>query len=611
MTVRRRLTLIILLVALAPLGLSAFFSLRLHNQAYDTKLTELRVSAAERGASITNVLVDAHRRTLQGLLRSIDWQALSAKEQVGAVWMLYLQDDVLASVALFDDEGVRVGDSAHRIDARDEMIAGHPLLSASELVSISALLPMDRARALGSAMGAPRILPGKAPLVPIAFATRVEDGDSAWVVGVSLSLDGVCAELDEAHPRGTSIALVDAMGVILCASDADAGHRVGADLQALLGTTSTSEYRNTSGVATLIAQARTNLGWHVIVREPSSLAMAPARRIAVQMLFWIGIGLLGAVAAGLILAKSINRPITLLAEGAKALEAGNLEHRIPLRGRDEFGALSNTFNSMADEIAEWNRELRQRVKQQTQDLEQAQQQLLDSQKQAAVATLGAGIAHEINNPLTGVLSMVQIARNKIAQQEGQESLVAMLEKAEEQAKRIGEIVQRMNSLAQDHSGPTQRLSLGEIVEESIVLLRDELTRADVIVKNTVPADAAMVQGRASEIQEVVTELMRNAIRAMKDGPKRVLTLHTELPGNELVALEIRDTGHGIEEQDLNKVFEPFFTSKHDWESKGLGLALARRVVEGACGSIRLRNNEGDGVSVRVILPLVVRQTHLV
>ncbi len=612
MTVRRRVTLIILLVALAPLGLSAYFSLQLHNQAYDTKVTELRVRAAERGASITDAIVDAHRRALEGLLRSIDWQALSAEERVGAVWMLFLQADDIASVGLFDEDGVRVGESAHRMDAHDNMIAGHPLLSASSLVSLSGSLPMARARARGSATGPPQILPGNPlPLVPMAFATRVKDGDSSWVVGVSLSLDGVCAQLREGHPVGTSIALVDAKGVILCASDARTGQPVGAELQALLGTTLTAEYRNSSGVETRMAQAKTDLGWHVIVREPSSLATAPARRIAVQMLFWMGIGLLGAVAAGLILAKSINQPIALLAKGAKALATGNLEHRIPLQSHDEFGALSKAFNLMADEIAEWNRELQQRVTQQTQDLEQAQQQLLDSQKQAAVATLGAGIAHEINSPLTGVLSMIQISRNKVVQLEGHEAIEAMLEKAEEQAKRIGEIVQRMNSLAQEHTGPTQMFSVGEIVEKSIASLMDEFTRADVIVKNTVPVDVAMVHGHASKIQEVVTELMRNAIRAMKHEPKRALTVHAELSGNDLVALEIHDTGCGIEEENLKKVFEPFFTTKQDWESQGLGLALARRVVEGDRGSIRLRNNEGGGVSVRVILPLAVRQTHLV
>jgi two-component system NtrC family sensor kinase len=328
------------------------------------------------------------------------------------------------------------------------------------------------------------------------------------------------------------------------------------------------------------------------------------------MLFWVVVGLAGALVAGMILARGINGPIDVLASGAKALESGDLEHRIPLKSNDEFGRLSKAFNAMADQIADWSRTLRDRVDERTRDLKETQEMLVESKKQAALATMGAGIAHEINNPLTGVLSMVQIVKGKIGKNPGQEKLVRMLGKAEDEARRIRDIVQRMHALSQESEGTREQVFLQKLVGKSLELLKDELAAADIEVVSEVQEDIPPVYGNQVELQEAISEVFKNAARAMTGQSERKLTIRTELPGDNLVSLDIQDTGCGIADENMGKIFEPFFTAKDDWSSKGLGLSVVQRIITEHQGTIRIRSKEGKGATVHIVMPTASRRAHL-
>ena len=612
MTVRRKLTLIILLVALVPLGLSAFSGLRIHQEAYDSKLTELRTSAAERGATVTDTMLRSMRTSLSALVvDSIQWASLSEPERDGARWLVYKQNDDIAVVAVFDSTGSGIGKSLYRGEQNDADMAGHPKLSAIDLDVFAKTVPFSSAQRDGFAVGSVRATPDAvAPLVPIAFATPGTSVDKPWVVAVYLSLQGPCKSLGRGKPSGTSISMVAADGMVLCSENpGELGTSVSAELLKGLGGDDDWSYEE-DGDAYFVAKATTEAGWHVLVREAREKVVAPGRRIMYQMLFWFAVGLIGALIAGMILARGINDPIVVLTDGANALESGDLEHRIPLSGNDEFGRLSASFNAMADQIADWNKTLRDRVDEQTHDLKETQELLVESKKQAALATMGAGIAHEINNPLTGVLSMVQIAKNRVAKSEGQEKIVKMLEKADHEARRIRDIVQRMHELSEATGGTREDVNIRAVLDESLISMSDELVAADVDVLDEVSEDAAIIYGVRAEIQEALTEIIRNATRAMGGVDERKLTLRTEVVGKGLVSLDISDTGSGVAEEDLGKVFEPFFTAKASWNSKGLGLAVVQRIITDHQGTIRLKSNQGAGATVHIVLPTKTKRAHL-
>jgi two-component system NtrC family sensor kinase len=426
-----------------------------------------------------------------------------------------------------------------------------------------------------------------------------------------LSLRGPCETLERGRPSGTNIALVDAAGTILCSNEEEeVGASVSKEVLAGLDGDPTWIYQEPGGAETLVAKSTTNAGWHVLVREPRAQVLAPSRRIAYQMLFWVVVGLAGALVAGMILARGINGPIDVLASGANALESGDLEYRIPLKSNDEFGRLSKAFNAMADQIADWNRTLRDRVDERTRDLKETQEMLVESKKQAALATMGAGIAHEINNPLTGVLSMVQIVKSKIEKKPGQEKMVKMLGKAEDEARRIRDIVQRMHALSQDGEGMRDQVFIQKIVGTSLESLKDELVAADIEVVSEIQEDLPPVFGSQVELQEAISEVVKNAARAMTGQSERKLTIRTELPGDNLVSLDIQDTGCGIADENMGKIFEPFFTAKDDWSSKGLGLSVVQRIITEHQGTIRIRSNEGKGATVHIVMPTASRRAHL-
>jgi signal transduction histidine kinase len=543
---------------------------------------------------------------------SIQWSSLSEPERVGARWLVYQQSDDIALVGVFDSAGQGIGNSLYRDDQSVADLAAHPKISAADLDAFTQTVPFASAQKDGFAVGAVRAARGGGPpLVPIAFSTPGTKVEEPWVVAIYLSLQGPCKALGRGNPSGTSIIMVGADGTILCSEDTEAlGTRVSTTLLEGLNGESDWSYQEESGDAYFVAKATTEAGWHVLVHEERAQVVAPGRRIMYQMLFWFAIGLIGALVAGMILARGINRPISVLTDGAKALESGDLEHRIPLSGNDEFGRLSKSFNAMADQIADWNRTLRDRVDEQTRDLKETQELLVESKKQAAVATMGAGIAHEINNPLTGVLSMVQIAKNKAAKSEGQEKVVKMLEKADHEARRIRDIVQRMHALSQAGEASREDISLRDVLDESLSSMSDDLVAADVDVLDEVSGDAATVFGVRAEIQEALTEIIRNSTRAMASADERKLTLRTEVVGKGLVSLDISDTGCGIAEDDIEKVFEPFFTAKDNWNSKGLGLSVVQRIITDHQGTIRIRSAENAGATVHIVLPTKTKRAHL-
>lgn len=612
-TVRRKLTLIILLVALVPLAFSAFSGLRIHQDAYDSKLTELRTSAAERGATVTDTMLRSTRASLSALVvDSIQWSTLSADERAGAQWLVYKQSVDNAVVAVFDSKGQGLGASIFRNETSESSISEHPMVSPAQLEAFAASIPFAEAKRDGFAVGAISATPGGgAPLVPIAFATPTAIVGESMVVAIFLSLQGPCDSMIRSKPSDTSITMVGAEGTIFCSEvAAEVGTKASKELLAGLQGDGAWTYAEPSGDAFFVARATTEAGWHVLVREARAQVVAPGRRIVYQMLFWVIVGLIGALSAGMILARGITRPIGVLAEGANALESGKLDHRIEIDSNDEFGRLSNSFNAMADQIADWHQTLRERVDEQTRDLKETQELLVESKKQAALATMGAGIAHEINNPLTGVLSMVQIARNKASKSEGQEKIVKMLEKAEMEARRIRDIVQRMHALSQENEGIREDISLHDVLSDSLSSLSDELVAADVDVINEVLETSPSVFGVSVEIRQAFTEVIRNATRAMNGTKERKLRIRTQLVGKGLVSIEISDTGCGVDEADLVKVFEPFFTAKANWDSKGLGLSVVQRIVTEHQGTIRMRRNDDAGATVHIVIPTTTKRGHL-
>jgi signal transduction histidine kinase len=595
MSLRSKLVAIVLFVGLVPLTVSALLALGVHQRAYDGKIAELHQRTAEFGAARAQAFVDEAARGLALLGgQTVRWGALSPDERAGALWLVYRQRPEIVAASLLDGAGRGVGETAYRRPGQtDAELDAHAPASLPLLQAFAAHIPFAAA-AQAKAIGEPFVVEGRAV---VALAVPADLGAQRGVVALALSLDPLCTELARAAPEGTRVSLVDRSQRVLC------GEHAGEPLP---------DERDVAAAA-----APLPLGWTVVTRQPRAEAFASSRTLELQTLFGVALALGVALAAGLFLARGINRPVARLAEAARELERGNFAHRLPpelVQSRDELGQLSAAFDQMSTEIAERDREIRAfndelqaRVEARTRELREAEEQLLRSQKIAAVGALGAGIAHEINNPLTAVLGFTQVLLAKTAAEEPDRAILTTMET---EAKRIRGIVSTLLSFSQSYGGVQGMVEtdLNRIVEAALAEVPPgTLDPGTIEVLRELEPTLAPVLGSPAQLQEAVAQLVGNAVTAM--GERGRLTLRTS-SANGLVRLEVIDTGRGIAPEHLDRIFDPFFTTKDSWRGEGLGLTLVHRIVEEHHGKIKAVSRVGEGSTFTVTLPAVTRRAHL-
>jgi signal transduction histidine kinase len=311
--------------------------------------------------------------------------------------------------------------------------------------------------------------------------------------------------------------------------------------------------------------------------------------------------------------------VAALATGSHQIAAGNLEVRIPEDSGDELGALAAAFNQMAvgldgarqkitqqtNEIVGWNQKLEKRVEEKTDELRQAQELLFRSRSLSALGELGAGVAHEINNPLTGALGIVQLL---IADLPAGHPARPLLEDLEGEALRIRKIVQNMLRLAQRQSGhDTTPVDLARTLDDAVELCSpSELSAAGIVVVRKYEPTSP-VRGSATQLQESFIQIIQNARNAMKPGG--TLTLETRMVEDALVRVRIADTGAGISPEHLPRIFDPFFTTKGDRSGPGLGLSFVHRTVEDHGGTIKVESSVGGGTTFVLSFPADAGRAH--
>lgn len=608
---------LVVLVALVPLAVSTLTTLRIYERAHRASLEDLFRASADQGVTEVRTRLDQVAGSLRVLAgQTIQWNALSKAERDGAVSLVYQQFDDVLIATLVDESGAGLSTSYVDRTAAAETLAAHPRMDADALPEFAERIPFTASRTAGVAFGETYLVPGDpAPVLPIAVRVA-GPGKDFWVVAVGLSLRTVCREVE----RGASAVerfLIDAEGRVLCGpvdvkrlDPLDAG-LVEAAMKTPGGV---SSYRDAKGSDVLSAVSRLPWGWHVLVRQDAAVAFAAGRRMKAQSALWIVVGLAVAVGTGWLLSRGTNRAIAGLAHGARELEKGNLAYRLPT-GTDEFGRLAATFNEMSvqiqkrdAEITGWNQDLTRRVEERTKDLEEAQGELLQTHKQAAMGALGAGMAHEINNPLTSVLGVAMLLEAD-AKEKGDTDLAATIAIQIEQAKRIQVIVQDLLRAGQE-TGPTDLVDVNGVIDQALGAVRADLTAQGIELVARIAPGLPPVLGRAAELRGVVSQLVANARIAVKRAKAPRIVVTSELFSGKLVRVTVEDNGIGIAPENLERIFEPFFTTKGDWNGKGLGLSTAFRTVHAHHGSIKATSTPGVATVLAMTFPVARKGTTL-
>jgi len=336
--------------------------------------------------------------------------------------------------------------------------------------------------------------------------------------------------------------------------------------------------------------------------------MAWARRqvLVVSVISVIAICLIVAF----ILFHFIQRPIKELVLGTKRISGGNLDHFIDVTTSDEMGHLAASFNQMTldlqnaqKEIQEGIRNLENKVEERTRELKTTQSQLLQSEKLAAVGALAATEAHEINNPLTGVYTYIRLMERKIDQgQHGAEEIAKFkgyLDTMRREVERTTAIVQNLLDFTRPKDPVRKSINLVKVMGESLALISNKLSLANIeVVKLLNPLPEILAD--PAHMKQVFLNLLINACEAMEEGG--ILTIRSDYqPDTNTVTMSVRDTGTGIEEKDLARIFDPFFSTKK--KGTGLGLSVVNGIVTRHNGKLIIDSTPGKGTDFQVSLPV--------
>jgi two-component system NtrC family sensor kinase len=309
--------------------------------------------------------------------------------------------------------------------------------------------------------------------------------------------------------------------------------------------------------------------------------------------------------------KVVHGRLKALEFGTERIASGELGYQLSIDTRDELARVAASFNAMSSdlrdaraEIDRGTRKLEQRVEEKTRELNRAHEQMLRVEKMASIGKLAAVVAHEINNPLAGILTYAKLLNKQFTRGKDvdQAEVVSSLGLIEHESRRCGEIVRNLMTFARSTPMNYEPTDLNTVVDRCVQLVHHKLQLANVELHLELASDLPPVPCDPAQIEQVIVSLAMNAIDAMPNGGD--LTIRTRrLADAPEVQIEVEDNGSGIPVELLPNLFEPFFTTKERGHGLGLGLAISRNIVERHQGKIQVDSAPGRGSLFSVTLPV--------
>ena len=330
----------------------------------------------------------------------------------------------------------------------------------------------------------------------------------------------------------------------------------------------------------------------------------------------VGFILLFSVSIGVLLQRLIYLPLKDLKSGAEKVASGNLDLDIPVRNDDEFGHLAGSFNDMNKALNESRQQLQElvqtlelKVEERTQELLVAEAEIAQGEKLASVGVLAAGIAHELNNPLTGVLTFTSLLRRKMPDgSEDAEDLDLVIR----ETKRCASIIKRLLDFAREKVPVKGWFNLNQVIEDTVRFTDRPASLRQIEITTDLDPGLPRVWGDADLIKQVILNILVNAQQAIEAQGKIFVESRPYVakapakPGVEslpMVEIVVRDTGCGIPEANLQRIFDPFFTSKEVGKGTGLGLSVSYGIIKAHGGRINVDSIVGQGTTFHIYLPI--------
>jgi signal transduction histidine kinase len=497
-----------------------------------------------------------------------DLPALPDGEKIGVLRMLYKQDEDVDVVILLDERGQTVVEpvylSTEQVEPGTETAYRLPV-NEEDIGLFLQHLPLETAWENGRAFSGVYINQRKnVAMVAGAVAVPRTEGKKPWMLGFERSLrrarQTVSAGVSE---LGYSMFVVDGGGRLVVhpegkrflARESFAEHPVVAKFL-LGGNAGSARWEDAEGRAYSGAFQRLDfLDWAVVVQHPLLPLRALGWRIPAWA--WVAWGVLAALIVTAVL------------------------------------LLQKTATGMLVEM----KQLRDDAEHRTDELKRIQASLLESRKMSAIGDLGAGVAHEFNNPLGGILGLTQLLLRR--KKEGDPDL-QFLQRIEQEAKRCKEITDNLLRFSEQQGIEYREpVHIGRVLDMTIDLMTRKLESQRIQIEKNFAKGLPRVMGNEGQLQKAFLNVLLNSETAMPQGGK--LMISTQMDGT-WVSARIADTGKGIASENLERIFEPFFTTKDQWKGAGLGLSVVYQIAKEHGGDVSVQSEEGQGTVVTFRLP---------
>jgi signal transduction histidine kinase len=294
------------------------------------------------------------------------------------------------------------------------------------------------------------------------------------------------------------------------------------------------------------------------------------------------------------------KPLNLLTQGAEEIGNDNLEYRIQIKTKDEIGMLADKFNQMAErlklsrlKLQQWNEELEQRVEERTQELKEAQEQLVRKEKLAVLGQLASSISHEIRNPIGVIGNAVYYLNMKLKNED--EKVVRYLDILNREVKKTNTIVTDLLDFSKTSLPAFEKIDLNRIIKNVLVGIN---IPENITLVTQLDENLPEIFKDPCQMQQAIQNIINNALQAMPKGGSLEIKTGTK---NNFVEITLMDSGKGIKENDLKKIFEPLFTTKA--KGIGLGLAIVKDIIDKNNGVIEVKSELDKGTAFTIKLPV--------
>jgi two-component system NtrC family sensor kinase len=621
-------------VAAVPLAIAGYSSIRVSQSALRVAIQGHEVLLARQIAEYVSSQLGNLRATMAVETRILDLtrvgDSLPSSEVLRKfLQLVYHQSDDFSIVALLDQDGTALVPSAFQsVAPRNDSYGAHEIVDKTDADRLPAMVPVAQVLREGTAVG-PILIAGGEQRPHVVLAVRY-DGPGEHgprIIAAAVSLRRIADHLATLSTSDRDIQLLDREARVIVSGRSvgppsfEPKHFPHRPARELPDHWFVAEYQSADHavIGAYVPALAFKLG--VVVERWEESALRPARLLGWTTLYWVAVAAFVAALVGAAFARSLSGRVRSLLLGSQDIAQGKLDMRLDVPSDDELGELAKSFNAMASsldaargeitqqtrEIMDWNESLERRVEGKTQELREAQDLLLRSRALAAIGSLGAGVAHEINNPLTGVLGLAQLA---LADLPSDHPLYPIIRDIEEQSLRIQGIVANLLRLSQRQGAEGLKiLNMAAILDDALELCGPQtLAAAKIQVVKRVAGTSPPVLGNALQLQAAFIQLIQNAVAAMEGGG--TLTLETTLPEAKLFRVRVSDTGRGIRPEHLSRIFDPFFTTKAQRTDTGIGLSVVHQIIEDHGGTIRVESVVDSGTTFWVTFPIHLQASTL-